>query len=69
MCDQIGRFIALWETFQSLWNNYYAQIAHILSNFWKVVKICHFSSEIIFGQLLYTFGNILLVTLILIHSI
>ena len=34
-----------------------------LSNICKGVKIFHFSSEIIFGQLLLTFGDFLLVTL------
>ena len=34
-----------------------------LGNFCKGVKIYHFSSEILFGQLLWTFGDILLVTL------
>ena len=34
-----------------------------LGNFCKHVKIYHFSSEIIFGQLLQTFGDFLLVTL------
>ena len=35
-----------------------------LVNFCKGVKIFHFSSEIIFGQLLYTFGVFFLVTLV-----
>ena len=35
-----------------------------LGNFWKGSKIIHFSSEIIFGQLLKTFGNFYLVTLL-----
>ena len=34
-----------------------------LGNFCKGVKICHFSSEIIFGQLLSTFGDFFPVTL------
>ena len=34
-----------------------------LGNFCNGVKIIHFSSETIFGQLLYTFGNLYLVTL------
>ena len=34
-----------------------------LGNFCKGVKIYHFSSEIIFGQLLWTFGDFFLVTL------
>ena len=34
-------------------NNYFAQISHILGQFFKKgVKIYHFSCEIIFGQLL-----------------
>ena len=33
------------------------------SNFHKVVKIFHFSCDIIFGQLLWTFGDLFLVTL------
>ena len=35
----------------------------LLGNFSKVVEIFHFASEIIFGQLLLTFGDFLLVTL------
>ena len=56
-CDQIGRFIALWATFQSLWQQLFAQIVHNFGNFCKSVKIFHYSSEIIFGQLKWTFGN------------
>ena len=36
-----------------------------LGNFSKVVKIYHFSTEIIFGQLLQTFGDFFVVTLTL----
>ena len=36
----------------------------LLGNFCKGVKIFNFTIEIIFGQLLQTFGNFLLVTLI-----
>ena len=35
-----------------------------LGNFCKGVKIYHFSIEIIFGQLLLTFGDFFLVTLV-----
>ena len=35
----------------------------LLANFRKGAKIIHFSSEIIFGQLLWTFGDFYLVTL------
>ena len=38
-----------------------------LSNFCKGVKIYHFSSKTIFGEVLLTFGNFFLVTLALIH--
>ena len=48
-CDQIGRFIGLWVTFQSLWQQ---SICPFLSNFCKGVKIFNFCSEVIFGQLL-----------------
>ena len=63
--DQIGRFIALWATFQSLCNNYFTLIAHIFREIFKRVKIFHFSSQIIFGQLSYTSCDFLLVTLLL----
>ena len=43
--------------------NFFAQIAHILGNFCIGAKIFHLSSGIIFGQLLKTFGDFLLVTL------
>ena len=36
--DQIGRFIALWATFQSLCNNYFSQIALFLTILVKVSK-------------------------------
>ena len=38
------------QLFKVCGNNYLAQIAHILGNFCKGVKIFHFSGEIIFGQ-------------------
>ena len=47
-CAQIGRFFGLWTPFQSLWQ----QLVRFLGNFCKGVKIFHFSSEIIYGQLL-----------------
>ena len=39
------------------------QSSPFLGNFCKGVKIIHFSSDTIFGQLLYTFGDFYLVTL------
>ena len=41
----------------------------LLGNFCKVAKIYHFSSEIIFGQLLQTFGDFYLVTLLKVAKI
>ena len=64
-CDQIGQFIGLWATFQSLWTQLFCpNIPHSQAIFCKGVKISNFSSEIIFGQLLQTFGIFLLVTLV-----
>ena len=40
------------QLFKACGNNYFALIAHILGHFCKVVKIFHFASEIIFGQIL-----------------
>ena len=34
----IGIFIVLWTTFQSLWQQFFAQITHILGNFVKLSK-------------------------------
>ena len=63
-CDQIGRFTGLWATFQSLWQPFILpKSPTFLVNFRKGVKIYHFSSAIIFGQLLSTFGDFFLVTL------
>ena len=48
-CDQIGRFIGLWATLATI---NLSKSPTFLGNFCKDVKINHFSSEIIFGQLL-----------------
>ena len=57
-CDQIGRFIGLWATFESLWQQFICpNLPKFLGNFWKGDKIYQFSSEVIFGQLLLTFGD------------
>ena len=51
-CDQIGRFIALWAIFRSLWQQLFCpNCPHFKAIFVRVSKIFHFSSEIIFGQL------------------
>ena len=49
-CDQIGQYIELWATFQSLWQQLFCPSAHILVNFCKVVEIFQFSSEIILSN-------------------
>ena len=47
-----GDFLHLWQLFKACGNNYFAQIAHSLDNYCKGVEIVHFTSGIIFGQLL-----------------
>ena len=60
----------LWATFQSPWQQLFCpNRQHILGNFYKGVKIFHFTREILFGQLLWTFGNFLLVTLFIINTV
>ena len=51
----LGDFLHFGQFFKACGKNYFAQIVHILGNFCKGVQIIHFSSEIIFGQLLLTF--------------
>ena len=63
-CDQMGRFITLWATFQSMWQQLFCpNCLHIFGNFCKFVKIFHSTSKILFGRLLWTFGNFSQVTL------
>ena len=61
---RLGDFLHFGQPFKASDNNYFTQIAHIVGIFCKGVKIIHFSCEIIFGQLLQTFGDFYLVTLI-----
>ena len=50
-CDQIGRCIAHWATFHSLWQQLICpHLPHSEAIFCKGVKIYHFSSEIILGN-------------------
>ena len=56
------------EIFKACGKNYFAQISHILGNFCKYVKIIAFSSEIILRQLLKTFGDFLLVKLVMVEK-
>ena len=63
-CDQIGRFIGLWATFSSLWQQLVLpKSTTFFGNFCKCVQKYYFSTEIIFGQLLQTIGDFSLVTL------
>ena len=61
---RLGDLLHFGQLFKAGGNNCFGQIAHIVKQFWKGVKIIHFSSEIICEQLFKTFGNFLLVTLI-----
>ena len=60
---RLGDLLDFGQRFKALGHNLFAQISNFLDNFCEGVKIFHFSSENIFGQLLYTFGDFLLVTL------
>ena len=58
LCDQIGRLIdTLGNFLKPLATIDLPKSPTFLGNFCKVVKIIHFSSETIFGQLLQTFGD------------
>ena len=48
---RLGDLLHFGQLLKACGNNYFAQIAQIFRNFCKVVKICRFSSEIIFVQL------------------
>ena len=60
---RLGDLFHFGQLFKAGGNNYFAQIAHIFDKFSKGVKIFLFSSGIIFGQLLKTFVDFLLVAL------
>ena len=57
-------FCTLGNFFKPLATIYLPKSLTFLGNFCKVIKIYHFSCEIIFGQLLQMFGDFYLVTLI-----
>ena len=59
-----GDLLAFGNFLKPLATNVLPKSPIFLGNFCKGNKIHHFSSEIIFGQLLQTFGNFFLVTLI-----
>ena len=60
---RLGDFLHFGQLFNGHGKKYFSQIAHILGSFCRGAKIFHFSSGIIFGQLLLKFGDFLLVTL------
>ena len=60
---RLGDFCTLGNFFKPLATISLPKSLTFLGNFCKGVNIYHFSSEIIFGQLLQTFGNFLLITL------
>ena len=60
---RLGDLLHFGQLFKACGNNYFTQIAHIIRQFLLGLEIFHFSSESIFGQLLKTFGDFLLVTL------
>ena len=49
---RLGDFLHFGQLFKACGNNYFAQIAHILGKFCRGLIIFHFSSGIVFGQLL-----------------
>ena len=49
---RLGDFINFGRPFKASGNNCFTQITRIVRQFCKEAKIIHFSSEIIFGQLL-----------------
>ena len=59
-----GNFLFLGKHSKSVATILLPESPTLLGNFCKGVKIIHFYSEIIFRQLLYTFGDFLLVTLL-----
>ena len=60
---RLGILLHFGQLFKACGNNYFAEIAHILRQFLLSCQIISFSSEIIFGQVLKTFGVFLLVLL------
>ena len=64
---RMGNLLDFRQLFKACGNNYFRKITHILGIFCKGVKIFVVSRGIIFGQLLETFGDFFLVTLLTWH--
>ena len=47
---RLGDLLQFGQLFKDCGNNYFAQIAHILGNFIKVVELFHFCSDTILGN-------------------
>ena len=65
---RLGNILDFGQLFKAFGKIYLPQSSPFLVNFCKGVKIIHFSSETIFGQLLLTFGDFYLVTLVTIWT-
>ena len=65
---RLGALLHFGQLFKACGNNYFVQITHIFGNSCEGVKIFHFSSEISFVHLSQTFGDFLLVTLLIKHN-
>ena len=63
---RFGDYLHFGQPFKAGGNN---QFTHIVRQFCKGVKIIQFSIEFIFGQLLQTFGDFYLVTLLMIEML
>ena len=60
---RLGNLLDFGQIFQAFGNNHFPKSPTFLGKFCRGAKIFNFSSEIIFGELLQTFGNFYLVTL------
>ena len=61
---RLGYLLHFGQLFKACGSNYFVQISHIIRQFLKWCRNLSFTSEIIFGLLLLTFGDFLQVTLI-----
>ena len=61
---RLGDFLEIGQVLKPLATIYLPKSPTFLGIHCKGVKICHFSSELIFWQLLQTFGDFFLVTLV-----
>ena len=54
---RLGDLLDFGQLFKACGDKFLPKLPTLLCNFCKGVEIFHFSCEIIFGQLLYTFGH------------